>query len=301
MDHIDYTYEFSDISQERNRLTMTNHSTQSVNYPKVVIKDFWFNYRKRKRFSGLVADFVDLAVAVYVADRLSKHPDNQQCRIHVILPVRCPGILGDVRSLALLADILYWYTNNHWTFEFKQRSDEGRISELSYSFKSTDSVEVALCSGGLDSCAGFLTRQSAQPKQAFVLFGTGSNRSIIGYQRQLVKRIRATSVANVNFIQVPFYLDGIANLTTNRILRSRGFVFTLLGAVCSYLEGQNTLYIYENGIGAINLPYPGGVGLDHSRAVHPLSLNKMSELVSYLLNESFTFVNPFLFLVITHK
>jgi hypothetical protein len=65
--------------------------------------------------------------------------------------------------------------------------------------------------------------------------------------------------------------------------------------VCAYLEGQNILHIYENGVGAINLPYPGGVGLDHSRAVHPLSLARMSKLVSLWLGESFHFVNPFLF------
>lgn len=62
------------------------------------------------------------------------------------------------------------------------------------------------------------------------------------------------------------------------------------------MEGQDSLAIYENGIGAINLPYRDSeVGLDHSRSVHPVSLIRVGELVSHLLGKPFTFRNPFLF------
>jgi hypothetical protein len=70
----------------------------------------------------------------------------------------------------------------------------------------------------------------------------------------------------------------------------------MLGAVCAFLEGQSTLHIYENGVGALNLPFrPAEVGTDHAHSVHPLSLLKMGELTSLLLGSHFTFVNPFLF------
>src|SRR5205085_10815902 len=82
----------------------------------------------------------------------------------------------------------------------------------------------------------------------------------------------------------------------NRIPRSRGFVFLLLGAVCALLEGKDELFVYENGIGAINLNYGSPeVGLDQSRAVHPISLIEMSHLVSNTLDAPFAFHNPFLF------
>jgi hypothetical protein len=82
----------------------------------------------------------------------------------------------------------------------------------------------------------------------------------------------------------------------NRYQRSRGFVFLLLGAICACLEGQKALYIYENGIGAMNLSFrEAEVGLDHARAVHPLSVLKMKALVSHLFQDEFMFVNPFLF------
>ncbi len=83
MNQPNFTYEFNNISEKQDQLTMIEHPTQSIHYPKVVVKDFHFSYEKRMKFSSLLADLVDLSVAVYVADRLSKHPDNQQY---------CPGI-----------------------------------------------------------------------------------------------------------------------------------------------------------------------------------------------------------------
>jgi hypothetical protein len=70
----------------------------------------------------------------------------------------------------------------------------------------------------------------------------------------------------------------------------------LLGAACAYLSGQRILYLYENGIGAINLPYrKSAIGLDHSRSVHPLTLLRVSDIISELLGEEFKVQNPFLF------
>jgi hypothetical protein len=73
-------------------------------------------------------------------------------------------------------------------------------------------------------------------------------------------------------------------------------VFLLIGAACAALQGLSTLTLYENGIGAINLPYcDAEVGLDHSLSVHPLSLLRMEELITQLLGTTFTLHNPFLF------
>lgn len=64
-----------------------------------------------------------------------------------------------------------------------------------------------------------------------------------------------------------------------------------------YCKGQDVLQGYENGIGALNLPFrTSEVGLDHSRAVHPVLLRRMGHLVSLLLDKPFGFHNPFEFL-----
>ena len=59
--------------------------------------------------------------------------------------------------------------------------------------------------------------------------------------------------------------------------------------------GCKQLNVYETGIGAINLPLPGGVGRDHSKAVHPVSLIKMERFISHLIGEPFLIDNPFIF------
>ena len=60
--------------------------------------------------------------------------------------------------------------------------------------------------------------------------------------------------------------------------------------------GKKVLNVYENGIGAINLPYrDSALGLDHTRSVHPRTLVMVSELISILWEESFKIENPFLF------
>lgn len=153
------------------------------------------------------------------------------------------------------------------------------------------------CEGGLDSLAGLFTRLLSNSATNYTLFGTGSNTIIHHIQRQTARTIRERIPGRTKLIQVPLKPNETTDLPKNSSQRSRGFVFLLLGAACARVEGQSILHIYENGIGAINLPFrTSEVGLDHARSVHPLSLLKMSELVSQVLNVSFTFRNPFLFL-----
>jgi hypothetical protein len=78
--------------------------------------------------------------------------------------------------------------------------------------------------------------------------------------------------------------------------RTRGFVFLTLGAVTAMMAGVSELYVHENGIGAINLPYNATqLGTSNSRGVHPLSLLHMSDLAEALTGAPFAFSNPFLF------
>ena len=61
----------------------------------------------------------------------------------------------------------------------------------------------------------------------------------------------------------------------------RGVLYSLFLVLRVHTYGEKVLYLYENGIGAINLPYrESAVGLDHSRSVHPLTLLMVSEVVS---------------------
>jgi hypothetical protein len=78
--------------------------------------------------------------------------------------------------------------------------------------------------------------------------------------------------------------------------RTRGFLFLTLGVVSAIATGAAKLSLYENGIGAINLPYDATqVGTCNSRATHPSTLLRMQDFVRTLTGREFVIDNPFLF------
>lgn len=300
MSQLDYTYSFNDIKEKLNFVQINNHR-QNTNYrAQIAVNDTQFLSAGYQNVPARIADLVDIGVAVYAADRFSVRQGEKPCHIHLEIPVRCAEILDRQIISEQLQELLYWYTGDHWYFTFSKRTTDGRPSELQMKLMlpgdSHYATEVALWSGGLDSLAGLCNRLFMQPNTSYVLFGTGGNTYIQSVQQKVAKSVKCAFPADIKLIQVPLSISKIPNMVVNRDMRTRGFIFMLLGAACAYLQGQHTLYIYENGIGAVNLPFRvSEVGLDHARSVHPLSLLKMNQLVSLLLDESFSFCNPFLF------
>src|SRR5262245_9082895 len=219
------------------------------------------------------------------------------CRIHIVLPVRHPEVFTHSSLLNRLSDVLSYYTDDQWSFSFHRRTTLGRPTELQIALPChNESTEVGLWSGGLDSLAGLWIRACRRPDVPYVLVGTGFNTFIRHIQRHVAQQLRRTQPVAMDLIQVPLEVITASEQPKNRTQRTRGFVFLLLGAVCALLEGQDTLMVYENGIGALNLAYRDSeIGSDHSRAVHPLALIEMSDLVSQLLERPFRLQNPFLF------
>ena len=298
MDRFDYTYIFSDIRSVSTCLKVIDYRSSKTSKIGVFVNDY--QLLRRDCVLAEIADLIDLAVAVHVADRLSIRKGEIPCHIHIVLPLRYPRNIDHPHIMQCLVDTLYWYTGDHWCFEFKQRIALGRPAELQaclpWMNTSFEPTEVALWSGGLDSLAGLFTRLSADTATHYTLIGTGSNSIIQHTQSQVAQVVREIVPNRTKLVQLPICLEETADLPKNSSQRSRGFVFLLLGAATSLIEKQDTLYVYENGIGAINLPFRmSEVGLDHARSVHPRSLLKMSTLVSQLLDMPFKFRNPFLF------
>ncbi|MFO8040228.1 MAG: 7-cyano-7-deazaguanine synthase [Sodalinema sp.] len=151
--------------------------------------------------------------------------------------------------------------------------------------------------GGLDALAGLYTRLTSNNKKSFMLFGTGANLIVSKRQHKGFKELQREFINRVSLSQLTFSLEHKEKRSSKKkMLRTRGVVFTLLGSAYAYLMDCNVLNLYENGIGAINLPYTEStVGLDHSRSTHPLTLLKVSNLVSDIFGEIFKIRNPFLF------
>src|SRR5688572_29680005 len=117
----------------------------------------------RRPLSGLEADFIWIALAVYFADRLApRHPYGLNApgfwrrRLIVRLPVAFPQVWQNAAEH--LVHALEFLTEDDWEFDFlSNRAKLG--AETQQYFPSLPIVEskwVSLFSGGLDSLAGAL-------------------------------------------------------------------------------------------------------------------------------------------------
>lgn len=292
----DYTLDFGSVLNSHGIVRFIDRSRSKESTIGITVDDTAFKYRVQREFPSIVADLIDVAVAIHASDRLAlQHLHQDQSRIYVVLPVRHPEVFKAVRSK--LENLLEYTTGSRWIFDFQRRVDPERsvVQQLSLSVV-PEGCEVALWSGGLDAFAGLYTRLRTYPEKSFVLFGTGSNDSVYAKQGEVAKQIESIFPRRSHLYRVPIRFHYSKAHQKNKITRARGVVFTLLGSVCAHLMGRQELCVYENGIGAINLPYRGSaVGLDHSRSVHPLTLLMVSDIISELLGEEFRVWNPFLF------
>jgi len=252
-----------------------------------------------------LADLVDLAMAVYYADRRSRRERNSfeltgHREISIRLPVRELQMWKSKTVSSSLVDLLSWFTEDTWEFEFSklnvQRKSEYEES-LFASPVATPNVSM-LFSGGLDSLAGLCSLMDNHQDCSFVLISGSTSQRTGQIQRDLIRMLVKywqSQSRELRSVVIPFGIGKPkGNLPEETSQRSRGFVFLLLGAAAAIMAKSTALYVCENGIGAINLPFnEGQIGIDNTRGVHPLSLTGVSDFLGLVLEKSLPIVNPF--------
>ena len=295
---LDYTFSFGSIQSQNIQVTQTNHSmnNESDGFT-ITLHDntLWINGFSPR--ASISADLLDLAVAIHAVDRLIERPRDKTLSFHIKIQVRNLDLFSKNDVGMLLNKILHWYTDDHWHFEFSKQTI-GRQEEIQYRFPTEDSfaenADVVLWSGGLDSLAGLYTQLDNDPESRYILVGTGSNAQVHAKQTELAKEMERLFPKRILLQQVPYSWSNTPSPEKNFYARSRGFVFMLIGAAFAHCVGRNSLFIYENGIGAMNLPYSRGQSRsDQAISVHPLSVLYVNELVSTILSTSFEVLNPF--------
>ncbi|MBV7336957.1 hypothetical protein KFU94_53770 [Chloroflexi bacterium TSY] len=289
---------FSGITDQKNTLYVHDKYNRRKFEIGLDIGDIAFRITQTGIVSSVLADLIDLSVAIYAADWLLPKYADSRSEIEIKLPLRNRQLFEQQNIKEQLQNLLDWYTGDDWVFRFDSREQTARAIECQPSLPlASRHTEVALWSGGLDALAGANDRILARTAERYTLFGTGSSTHVLGQQCDIFTKFKKVSSSEINLIGVPIRLEyNGANIHKNTIFRARGIVFKLLGAVCAMLEDQQRLYIYENGYGALNLPFTQfETSLMHTRAVYPSSLKKLGEFVSMIMNEHFTFDNPYIF------
>jgi hypothetical protein len=296
---VDYNYIFSDFTDRASDIKVTSTANQYV--ARARIDDAQFTKTAAGHTCSVLADLIDIAAAVFISDWLLPRRVDESYKVDITLPIRNSQFFNQSWIIKELKDLLRWYTDDVWHFKFQPRNSLGRVTERCRKMvlSGPGSVEVALWSGGLDSLAGLCGRIVENRCNRHLLFGSGSNNQVQFRQSEVVQELHLRGYRQARLIQLPIrlsYPDDKAKPPTNDMFRARGFTFKLLGGVCALLEGQQTLHIYENGYGAINLPFTAAeVGLAHTRSVHPLSLLKLGAFLSKVTGRPFKYHNPYLF------
>ncbi len=299
---VEQTLLFDPLQDNSSIIHLIDRATGDKSSVEVAIDTSGFKHRIQQDFPSQIADIIDLAVAIHASDRLTKQdPSRPQIQLHVVLPIRHPEILNQSSLHQQLCELLEWATGKKWRFEFKLRSQPGSSIEIEPRLWDSDPEvpdvdEVLLWSGGLDALAGLYTRLKQSPTKTFSLFSSGSNDNNHKRQQDVFHALQLLFPDQLSLCRARITFDKSNHYKKYPSARARGIVFMLLGSAYALLRGRKVLHVYENGIGAINLPYrKSALGLDHSRSVHPETLRGVGLFISELFGENFKVRNPFLF------
>lgn len=258
-------------------------------------------------------DALDLFRSIQFADRWAARPPRTTTArtISVVIPVRKLDRWTDPEVSGVLHRLLNFATQDDWNVRFVQRAvPEPQIPQrpmLTHDVTDPYTFRVGLFSGGLDSVAGAALQAYSTPERRLLVSGTGSRWRRVQDDLFTAMNLALPETAGRRFHGATFDLTpgrGVTDRLKDRLpcgqevysQRSRGLMFLAMGAVTATTLGVPVVEVYENGVGAINLPFNNGsIGADHSRAMHPLHLALVQRLYRLLFHPEFRVVNPYAF------
>ena len=256
------------------------------------------------------ADLIEVVLAAYTADRLSrrsfKDPLTGQRTFDIVVAVRDPDLWGDESVVDLLQAYLNWVSGDEWRFEFVRRRRGLSAAEAEpylFHFPPRKPATVSLFSGGLDSLGGMAKHALHRSPSSCVLVSGYTHERLGSVQRRQVQRITAAleqsllpKIPDIHHVAVPFGLRNPSNIREEPSQRTRAPVFLALGSTTAVQVEADTLWVYENGIGALNLPLnETQLGVDNYRGMHPRSLIMASQLFEKALGRKIHIENPCIF------
>lgn len=190
-----YIYEFPEINEQFTVVKYSHNGGQKWDTFKVEVKDEVLKNRALESLPAISSDLIDIGIAVFVADWLSRRKlSGRPAEVIIRLPVRSLDLFSDKQVLEKLEDLLGWFTEDHWKFEFSKRSSMRYVEKQSMLlFEINGEMEVALWSGGLDSLAGLYSRYKSKPDIKYVLTGSGFSTRVIGVQRNIFAKLKKNS------------------------------------------------------------------------------------------------------------
>ena len=212
-----------------------------------------------------MADLLEIALAAYAADRQSPRSSGRghttQRTIVVRMAVRDPAFWRRSETKERLSDYLYWLSEDEWKFRFIRRQSELSYAESRQYLLSSPPeppTSVSLFSGGVDSLAGLAAHMQDESGGSRVLVSGYSSSRLARQQRKQVASFMKKSAAlgisrdRIHHLMLPFGLQHINPRKEDSSQRTRAFVFLTFGIIAALKARTDTLWIHENGVGAMN-------------------------------------------------
>jgi 7-cyano-7-deazaguanine synthase in queuosine biosynthesis len=269
------------------------------------IDDSEINTRLGALLPSRFADLIDIALAVHLSDRLAvRHSTREEPRWHrricTKIPVRSPSFwMRSTIKEALLA-VLNHLTEDDWQLDFGARpSGRARTAEAqSHLFPQVfnEPTSVGLLSGGLDSFAGTAAAIRRHPEAHVICVSGVTNNRQGERQRQQMSHLQQLHPASLTHVRVGCWLRRADEVRQEPTRRTRGFLFLTLGGVVALMARTRELSLFENGVGALNLPFSRAeLGVMTTRAVHPVTLQLMAALIGLVSEQEFRITNHAVF------
>jgi hypothetical protein len=259
------------------------------------------------RLSPEIADLIDVAVAVFVTDRLTRRRPHRRRddgtywhrRLKAEIAVRDPERWQEPSLQDALHELLRWMTDDEWEISFVgggPRLPRGsEMQDTLFDEPLRSPAAAGLLSGGLDSLLG--AAADLEGEGELLLVSTTTHPKLGGLQKALSEKLAEVRSRQVRWLGVPISLTaagkGLSSGPEEGSARTRAFVFLSLGAAAALSGGCHELRVYENGPGALNLALtPGQQGAMNTRAMRPETLKMMGRLIEAATDSSFTITNP---------
>lgn len=201
---------------------------------------------------NVAIDLARVGVAAYMADRLTKRPQNSWSReIELVVHMVDPRDFEPVH--ALIESLLYWVTGDSWSIR-AVRSTIGPTPASQVG--QTDAVSLA--SGGLDSLCGVLLED-----HAIAWFGHRDTNAVTHAQDAI-----ASELSPPDYVRLQ--VRALSEHSLERSSRSRSIMFLTLATALAMGRKAKKVIVPENGFTSLNMPLsPDRGGPRTTRSTHP--------------------------------
>lgn len=256
-------------------------------------------------------DLLRVAAGVYAIDRICKRRkrggnESGARQLQLTFAVQDVDFWQQADVQNLILEILQLLSGDDWRLEFVSAghvAEDPGYQEFLPLPASRRAERVGLYSGGLDSAAGLVNRLMADADNYLLV--------TVDHRSGLHTRIRAQLGELAEILvkhgrTAPSYLHSTLGTSLaggkakrmamqEKTQRSRAFLFCTAAAIAADAYRLETVEMFENGVGSINLPLMSGMlgnGLATNGA-HPTFLHLMSKLASLVARRPIRFVLPF--------